>query len=159
MANELKKTDNVDKDKLELVKYSGTGDPHKNAVYNLFLKYKDVYKSAVEIKPASKNELSIFKKNCKIYHVHKDVVRKLLEYYKMHKKFFSYFSCDEEDIFEFYDDEKWLRLGHKDFWVFRYVEESKKFTIGDASNLSFGEEYEFDSIMEMLESFISGKTV
>ena len=146
-------------DKLEVLEYNGKGEATQNPVYNLFFKYKDNLDYDVTIEPATKDELDEFKNNCKEYGVSQDTTNKLLDYYKMNNNFFNYFTCDDEAIFEWYEDTKELWLGQRDDSVFRYVEESGKFTIGDASNISFGEEYEFDSIMEMLESFISGKTV
>jgi len=141
------------------IKYKGANDPEKNNVYLLFFKYKDNIDYDVIIEPASSVELEIFKNHCKKYCVSADVMKKLIEYYSMNNNFFNYFKCDDCSIFEWYDESKELWLGQRDLWVFRYVESLNKFTIGDASNSSFGKEYEFDSIMEMLDSFLSGKSI
>ncbi len=144
----------------EKVTYKGSGKAEENRIYNLFYKYKEKLCYRIKIIPATENEIQEFIKNCKKYNVPEDGVKKLVEYYKMNNNFFNYTTCNDLLLFEWYNDvHKELWLGQRDDTTFRYIGSINKFAIGDASNPSYGKDYEFDSIEEMLESFLSGKTI
>lgn len=66
-----------------------------------------------------------------------------------------YFECDNILIFECYE-QGCLWLGQRDLWTFRCLLEKHKYAIGDASEDSFGGDYEFDTIEDMLQAFLSG---
>lgn len=52
-----------------------------------------------------------------------------------------------------------LWLGQRDLWTFRCLVNKHKYAIGDAGDESFGEDYEFDTIEEMLQAFLSGEKI
>jgi hypothetical protein len=128
-----------------------------NRIQELFNKYND---DAYEYlcTPATTKQLEMFKKNCKEYQVPDEIVSELLEYYKLNNNFFNYFECDDLMIFEWYED-GCLWLGQRDLWTFRCLVDKHKYAIGAAGDDSFGDDYEFDTIEEMLEAFLSGEKI
>ena len=64
--------------------------------------------------------------------------------------------CDDEIIFEWWQDSKELWLGNLDMDTFRYSAERKRYGIGDASHFSYGDEYEFDTLEGMIEAYLRG---
>ena len=52
-----------------------------------------------------------------------------------------------------------LMVGTKRYVTFRCLLKKHKYAIGDASEDSFGEDYEFNTIEEMLQTFLSGNKV
>lgn len=125
-----------------------------NRIQALFDKYKNEYK--LRCKPASESQLQEFLKNCATYGVPAEIVEELVAYYKLNNNFFGYFECNHPAIFEWYE-EGCLWLGQRDLWTFRCLIEKHKYAIGDAANDSFDDDYEFDTIEEMLEAFLSGE--
>ncbi len=136
------------------VQYFGT-DSSNNSIYNLFDRYSDLLDCDVSIEPATPDELNCFINNYHKYNILDEEISDLLDYYKLNNNVFNYYKCDDIAIFEWYDTEKSLWLGQKDLYTFRYFPKEGKYTIGDASSISFGPDYEFKSITEMLEAFIS----
>jgi hypothetical protein len=128
-----------------------------NIVEELFNKYQQDY--AVKIMPATTEQIVTFIKNCKKYNVPEKIVEELTNYFKMNNNFFNYFLCDDERIFEWYQEQNCIWLGQRDLWTFRCLVDKHRYAIGDAMNESFGDNYEFDSVYEMLDSFLSGKTI
>ena len=92
------------------------------------------------------------------YGVLTEIMNELVTYYKLNNNFFEYFECDDILIFECYE-EGCLWLEQRDLWTFRYLLKKHKYAIGDASEDSFGEDYEFDTIEEMLQAFLSGEKI
>ena len=128
-----------------------------NKIQELFDQYNDeCYKYSCE--PATEAQIQIFVENCKTHVVPADIINELVEYYKLNNNFFKYFICDDLLIFEWYD-QGCLWLGQRDLWSFRCLVDKHKYAIGDAGNDSFGEDYEFDTIEEMLHAFLSGEKV
>ena len=128
-----------------------------NKIQELFNQYNDeYYKYSCE--PATEEQIQIFLENCITHDVPADITKELVEYYKLNNNFFKYFKCDDIEIFEWYD-QGCLWLGQRDLWTFRCIVDKHKYAIGDAGNDSFGEDYEFDTIEEMLQAFLSGEKV
>lgn len=130
-----------------------------NRLQELFNKYNDeCYEYFV--KPATEEQLQVFLENCKTRNIPDNIIDELLEYYKLNNNFFDYFECDDLMIFEWYDEgDRCLWLGQRDLWTFRCLVDKHKYTIGDAGDDSFGEDYEFDTIEEMLRAFLSGEKI
>ena len=128
-----------------------------NKIQKLFNKYNDeCYEYFCE--PATQEQLQIFIENCNERNIPVEIINGLADYYKFNNKFFGYFKCDDTAIFQ------WLEygclwLGQRDLWSFRCLLDKHKYSIGDASNDSFGKDYEFDTIEEMLEAFLSGDKI
>jgi hypothetical protein len=124
-----------------------------NIYEELFDKFD--YKNEYTLIPATGEEIEQFTYHCSIYAIPEVIKDELVEYFKVNNNFFNYFSCDDILIFEWYADSECLWLGQRDFWSFRCLINEHKYTIGDASNNSFGEEYEFNTIAEMLVAFFT----
>jgi len=122
----------------------------------LLLRYRERFRA--DIVPATKEQINSFIINCKNNNIPQPIQEELIEYYKTCKSFFGYFDCDDEAIFEWIADDC-LWLGQQDLWTFRCMVTKHKYAIGDAGGDSFGEEYEFDTIFDMLEGYLSEKTV
>ena len=106
--------------------------------------------------PATKEKLAKFIAHCEKRNIPQAIQDELVEFYKVQESFLSKtaFVCDDESIFYWFDDEHdCLRLGQKDMDTFRCIISTHKFTIGDASNVSYGEEYEFDTLYDMLKGY------
>ena len=119
-------------------------------------KYGDEYVThdhCFDIEPASEEVLNTFKEHCQKYGVDDSICAELLDFYKQSNSLFNYFVCDDETIFEWWQDSRELWLGNLDMDTFRYSSERKKYGIGDASDFSYGDEYEFDTLEEMLEAY------
>lgn len=123
-----------------------------NRIQVLFDKYRDNYR--LSCKPATENQLHGFWKNCMDYGVPAEIMDDLVAYFKLNNSFFGYFECD----FEWYE-QGCLWLGQRDLWTFRCLLKKHKYAIGDASEDSFGEDYEFDTIEQMLQAFLSGDKI
>ncbi len=128
-----------------------------NRIQDMFNKYNDE-DYEYDCEPATEEQLQTFQKNCKTYNVPSAITEELLEYYKLNNNFFEYFECDDITIFEWYED-GCLWLGQRDLWTFRCLIDKHKYAIGDAGDESFGNDYEFDTIEEMLEAFLSGEKI
>lgn len=128
-----------------------------NRVQELFDKYNDeCYEYSC--RPATEKQLLVFLENCKTHNVPAEIVDELAEYYKLNNNFFEYFECDDSTIFEWYE-QGCLWLGQRDLWTFRCLVDEHKYAIGDAGDDSFGEDYKFDTIEEMLQAFLSGEKI
>ena len=110
-----------------------------------------------DIKPASNEELKVFEIHCRKYGVEDSIINELLDFYKQSNSLFNYFTCADETIFEWWQDSKELWLGNLDMDTFRYSAKREKYSIGDASEFSYGEECEFDTFEEMLEAYLQDK--
>ena len=128
-----------------------------NRIQELFDRYNDgCYEYTCE--PATEKQLQLFLENCKAHNVPARIADELAEYYRLNNNFFEYFVCDDPTIFEWYE-QGCLWLGQRDLWAFRCLVAKQKYAIGDAGDDSFGEDYEFDTIEEMLEAFLSGDKI
>lgn len=131
-------------------------DMETNRIQVLFDKYRNNYR--LSCKPATENQLQGFRKNCMDYGISTEIMDELVAYFKLNNSFFGYFECDNILIFE-WCEQGCLWLGQRELWTFRCLLEKHKYAIGDASEDSFGEDYEFDTIEEMLQAFLSGDKI
>jgi tetratricopeptide (TPR) repeat protein len=109
-----------------------------------------------EISPADAEKIELFINRCKEKGVPPKAVDQLVEFYKVTNGVpcldnFDFHACDDLTLFEWWD-EKDLWLAQRDFYVIRWSTEKDKFCLGDGGNVSLGEKYEFDSLIELLEA-------
>lgn len=114
---------------------------------------KLVYGSDYEIKPATKEQIEIFTKRALDHGVERKIINQLVDFYEVANHFYyeiiiGFHPCDDATIFEWWD-EKELWLGQKDFYTLRWA--NGKFCLGDAGDISFSEEYECDTLIELIE--------
>ena len=104
--------------------------------------------------PATDEKLAKFIDNCQKRSIPQAIQDELVEYYKVHDNLIGH-GCDDEIIFEWldYHNKDCLWLGQSDMDTIRCIVSTHKFTIGDASNVSYGEEYEFDTLYDMLKGY------
>lgn len=62
---------------------------------------------------------------------------------------FDIHECDDDILYEWWEYEE-IWIGQRDFYSLRWAND--RFCLGDASNVSFGPEDEFASLVEMLDS-------
>jgi hypothetical protein len=108
------------------------------------------------IEPATKEQISIFTNRAVDNGVDAIVIKQLVDLYKVADYFYSeiiigFYHCDDPTIFNWWDDKE-LWLGQRDFNTLRWFE--GKFCLGDASTISFSDEYKFDTLIELIEGCI-----
>ncbi|GHT22353.1 hypothetical protein FACS189430_04000 [Bacteroidia bacterium] len=102
---------------------------------------------------ATEQQILDFVEKCKQKNVPVSTWEQLVEFYGVTNGVpclngFDFHACDDEIIFEYWDDNMlWLGQCNDDvlWWV------GNEFCIGDASNVSYTFEYEFDTLIEMLQ--------
>lgn len=109
-----------------------------------------------EIKPATKVQIELFTNRATENKVDPNVIKQLSDLYSVADSFdyeiiISFHSCDDLIIFEWWNDQE-LWLGQKDFNIIRWAD--GKFCLGDASNIAFSNEYQFDTLIELIEGCI-----
>lgn len=110
----------------------------------------------LEIKPATKEQIDIFTQRAINNRVDLKVINQLINLYEI-ADFFRYeliigfHHCDDLAIFEWWDDKE-LWLGQRDFYTLRWAND--KFCLGDAGSISFSNDYEFDTLIELIEGCI-----
>ena len=82
------------------------------------------------------------------------VIDQLAEFYKFTNGVpcldgFDFHRCDDELVFEWWSNGE-LWLGQRNMDILRWT--NGKFMLGDASNISYGREYEFTNLTELLEA-------
>jgi hypothetical protein len=110
-----------------------------------------------EIVPATEKQLSTFVEMAAEQGVDQLVVEQLLDLYQVANGFYyeitlAFHSCADSILFEWWDDKE-LWLGQRDFNTLRWA--NGKFCLGDASNVSFSEKYEFATLIELIEGCIA----
>ena len=129
-----------------------------NRIQEIFDTYHDV--CCYTARPATEEQLTTFLENCRFRNIPTSIVEELTAYCRQNNNFFEYFVCDDPTIFEWFDaGDDCLWLGQRDLWTFRCLVSKHKYAIGAAGDDSFGDDYEFDTIEEMLEAFLSGRKV
>lgn len=108
-----------------------------------------------KIVPADENFLADFTRRAAERGVPDSVVGQLVEFYKISNGTpcfdgFSLHRCDDEILFEWWESERSLWLGQWNCDVLRWHDD--RFCLGDASNISYGEEYEFPTLVDLLEA-------
>ena len=109
-----------------------------------------------DIKPATKAQIDIFTQRAIDNEVDTTVIEQLVNLYEVADFFYyetviGFHHCYDPIIFEWWEDRE-LWLGQKDFYTLRWT--SEKFCLGDAGNISFSDEYEFDTLIELIEGCI-----
>ena len=111
-----------------------------------------------EIRPATPEEITVFNKNATQHQVEQQVIDQLVDLYEVANEYnyeivLAFHNCTDIIIFEWWnDDEKQLWLGQRDFNTLRWA--NGKFCLGDASNISYSDDYEFETLIELLEGCI-----
>lgn len=108
-----------------------------------------------KIVPADENLLADFTRRAAERGVPDSVVEELVEFYRISNGTpcfdgFSLHRCDDEILFEWWESDRELWLGQRDCDVLRWAD--GKFCLGDASNISYGEEYEFPTFVDLLKA-------
>lgn len=103
---------------------------------------------------ATKEQLGVFTDRCREKSVPADAVDQLVEFYGLTNGVpcldsFDFHRCDDEMVFEQWNTEGTLWLGGRDDSVLRWC--NGKFCMGDASNMSFSDEDEFQTLAELIE--------
>ena len=104
--------------------------------------------------PANEELIAKFRQQALKRNVFDAVIEQLIEFYQVSNGVpcldsFDFHSCDDEIIFEWWESDKVLWLGQRDCNILRWC--SGKFCLGDASNVSYSEEYEFSTLTELIE--------
>ena len=108
------------------------------------------------IKPATQKQVDLFTNRATQNKIEHNVIKQLVDFYSVANLFnyeiiIGFHSCDDSTIFEWWEYKE-LWLGQRDFNTLRWAD--GKFCLGDASNISFSDEYKFDSLIELLEGCI-----
>lgn len=117
-----------------------------NALEPIFLEYGDT------IKPASDISLRSFELKASAIGVPEDVIEQLVSLYSLVDEVpcldsLVLHSCNDSIIFEWWENAE-LWLGSRDYYILRWSAEKVRFCVGDASNVSFGENVEFKHIAD-----------
>jgi hypothetical protein len=108
-----------------------------------------------EFKPSEKSVIDEFAENSRKRNVPECVIGQLAEFYEIADALcvdgVEIHSCDDEILFEWWDEDGELWLGGSGSDVFRWSREKGKFCMGDASDASYGEDHEFDTFAELLK--------
>lgn len=126
----------------------GNQDRIKECLAPLFADYDR------EMSPANAGALAVFLRRAAEKGVPSKAIDQLAEFYTVTDGVpcldsFDFHRCDDVTLFEWWDDEE-LWLAQRDFYTMRWSH--GKFCLGDAGTVSFGNEYEFDSLTELLEA-------
>ncbi len=109
------------------------------------------------IEPATKEQIDLFTDRAIENGIEPLVIQQLVNLYSVANSFnyeivLSFHSCDDMIIFEWWDNKE-LWLGQRDFYSIRYV--NGKFCLGDASNVSFSDEDQYDTLIGLIEGCIN----
>lgn len=110
-----------------------------------------------KIEPATKQQIDIFTQHALNNGLDNSAIKQLVELYEAanaysYETIIQFHSCDDLILFEWwYDKELWL--GQRDFYTIRWA--NGKFCMGDASNVSFSEEEEFETLIEFIEYYVT----
>jgi len=111
-----------------------------------------------EINAATPEEIAGFNKNANQYQVEQHVIDQLVDLYGVANQYnyeivLAFHNCTDIIIFEWWNnDEQELWLGQRDSDTLRWA--NGKFCLGDASNISYSDAYEFDTLIELIEGCI-----
>ena len=106
-----------------------------------------------KIEPATQQQIDIFMQRALSNGLDRSAVKQLVELYEAanaygYEMIVQFHSCDDLILFEWWHD-KQLWLGQRDFYTIRWA--NGKFCMGDASNVSFSNEEEFETLIELIE--------
>lgn len=108
------------------------------------------------IVPATNEQIETFREKCQEFGVDSIVVEQLVDFYSIANNFmyevvFGFHSCTDELIFEWWEDGE-LWLGQRDFNTLRWAD--GKFCLGDAGSISYSQENEYDSLVDLIKGCI-----
>lgn len=108
------------------------------------------------VKPATDEQIEIFKKKSIQLGVNENVIKELISLYRVANPLdfeiiMSFHPCEDEIIFEWWEDGV-LWLGQRDFNTLRWVD--GKFCLGDAGNYSYSKENEYDTLVNLVQGCI-----
>lgn len=106
--------------------------------------------------PASKQQIEIFKERAKSNGVKESVINQLCDLYELEDSYLfdiliGFHSCTDEIIFEWWEYQE-LWIGQRDFNTIRWVND--KFCLGDAASISYSPNYEYDTLIGLIEGCI-----
>ena len=109
-----------------------------------------------EITPASKENIAIFKKKAEEKNIQEGVIDQLVDLYIiadnfMYEVILGFHSCTDDIIFEWWQHGE-LWIGQRDFNTLRWA--NGKFCLGDAGSISYSEENEYESLLDLIEGCI-----
>lgn len=109
--------------------------------------------SEYEIQPATTEELALFTKNATNRKVPENIIKELIEFYSFTNEYYyeiviGFHNCTDEIIYEWWEEHGELWLGQRDFNTLRWAKE--KFCLGDASNTSYGKDYESETLFGLI---------
>ena len=110
-----------------------------------------------KIEPATKQQIDVFTQRALSRGLDDSATKQLVELYEVANAYsydmiIQFHSCDDLILFEWWDNEE-LWLGQRDFYTTRWA--NGKFCMGDASNVSFSEEEEFETLVEFVEYYVT----
>ena len=121
---------------------------YKDLLTPLFVDYDK------EMVPANNELIACFYKEATAKGIPNEVIEQLIEFYKVTNGIpclngFSFHCCDDEILFEWWDDKE-LWLGESDDDILRWV--SGKYCLGDASEVSYSDQFEYLTLYELIET-------
>ncbi|MCX2680107.1 hypothetical protein OOZ15_09170 [Galbibacter sp. EGI 63066] len=104
-------------------------------------------------KPATRQQINTFVQRAEDYGVEDTTIKQLVDLYTVADDFsyeiiMAFHPSDDLVIFEWWETKE-LWLGQRDFYSLRWA--NGKFCLGDAANVSFSEDYECDTLIELIE--------
>ena len=117
----------------------------------LFLNYDK------EMIPASEEQIMEFCRRAQERNIPTSAVEQLIRFYKITNGIpclngFDFHSGDDEILYEWWEGDGHLWLGSFNDDVLRWAD--GKFCLGDASNVSYSDKYEFFTLTELIEKVI-----
>ena len=104
--------------------------------------------------PASAALLLVFRRQALQQNIPETVVDQLVDFYKATNGVpcldgFTFHACGDQNLFEWWSENEELWLGRRDNDVLRW--KNNRFCLGNASTVSYSEEYEFSTLCALLE--------
>ena len=123
----------------------------KEQIIKTLIPLFDDYKR--EMIPANEKSLQIFRQQLEERAIPNSTIEQLIGFYEVTDGVpcldgLTIYNCDDETIFEWWDSNNVLWIGGHDDDVFRWA--NNKFCIGDASDISYDKENEFQTFIELL---------
>ena len=106
--------------------------------------------------PAKNEQIESFKKTAKAKNVPDSVVEELSDLYTVADSYafnviLGFHTCTDAVLFEWWGDNI-LWIGQRDFNTLRWA--NNKYCLGDAGSISYSEENEYDSLVELIEGCV-----
>jgi hypothetical protein len=125
--------------------------PSQQELYKLLTSLESSYSE--NLIPTSLERIERFEKRAMKHGLDKKVIEQLTDLYKITDSFsyiivIGFHPCDDEMIFQWWDNKE-LWIGQRDFNTLRWS--NNKFCLGDAGNISYSPEHEYDSLIELIK--------